>query len=71
MYLADSLGYLGYAAVVGLKIFGPENIDILWWFRGILVWGSAASILAIIAALIWFQRTLWSTPNNVAAKDSA
>lgn len=56
MYLADSVGYLGYAAVVGAKMFGPDDIDIFWIFRSTLLWGSAASIAAIIFAHLYFCR---------------
>ncbi len=55
MYLADSIGYLGYAAVVSLKMFGPEDIDVLWWFRSSLYWGSGVSIVVVICALFYFQ----------------
>ena len=54
MYLADSIGYLGYAAVVCLKMFGPEDIDVLWFFRQALIWGAIASIVAMICALLYF-----------------
>ena len=56
MYLADSVGYLGYAAVVGAKMFGPDDINILGIFRHALLWGSIASIAAIVIAQIYFRR---------------
>lgn len=58
MYLADSIGYLGYAGVISLKMFGPEQIDILWWFRNILIWGSGGSIITLVAAIIYFELKL-------------
>lgn len=61
MYLADSIGYLGYAAIVCLKMFGPEQIDILLWFRTSLFWGSAAGIVATVSALLYFQRVFQTT----------
>ncbi len=60
MYLADSIGYLGYAAIVGLKMFGPEDIDILWFFRQALTWGAIACILAMIFAQRYFERVFQS-----------
>ncbi|MCP4787649.1 MAG: hypothetical protein GY903_09490 [Fuerstiella sp.] len=64
MYVADSLGYLGYAAVVSLKMFGPEDIDILWFFRNMLLWGSVASIGAIVWALLYLQRVFLVQQNE-------
>ena len=57
MYLADSLGYLGYAGVVGLKTFGSfDDVEIFWFFQQTLIWGAVASILALLVALAYFQR---------------
>ncbi len=69
MYLADSVGYLGYAFVVAIKTFGPEQSDLLGAFRQTLLWGSAASLAAICLALWYFQRTF--TPSESATADGA
>jgi len=71
MYIADSLGYLGYAAIVCLKMFGPEDIDILWCFRNMLFWGSAASIGAIVWALLYFQRAFLMRQNEGVTEEGS
>ncbi len=71
MYVADSLGYLGYAAVVCMKMFGPEDVDILWFFRNMLFWGSAVSIGAIVWALVYFQRVFQAQHNEDEISDAS
>lgn len=68
MYLADSIGYLGYAAVIGFSTFGPQDVEILTAFRQTLLWGSLASVAAILFANFYFQRVLRSsTPEPQAS----
>ncbi|MEZ6136387.1 MAG: DUF5690 family protein [Pirellulaceae bacterium] len=58
MYLADSIGYLGYAAVVTWKMFLPPGAGIFPLFRGGLLIASAGSVVALVCALRYFRRTL-------------
>ena len=71
MYLADSIGYLGYAAIVGLKMFGPDELDILSAFRNSLVWGSSAAMLALIVAALYFQSAFRSTAPETSARGAS
>ena len=70
MYLADSFGYLGYAAIVTLKMFGPDDIDILWAFRHTLLWGSLASAAAIVFAQIYFHRQFSGRDATISDEDA-
>lgn len=58
MYLADSIGYLGYAAVVTWKMFLPPGTGIFPFFRTGLLFGSAGCVVALVFALLYFRRIL-------------
>ncbi len=58
MYLADSIGYLGYAIVMVFRS-GTQRIEsVLPFFQWTLVAGSTFSIIALVVALLYFQRRL-------------
>ncbi|MCA8983355.1 MAG: DUF5690 family protein [Planctomycetaceae bacterium] len=58
MYLADSLGYLGYAAVMIPRTWGKTPETLLPFFKWSLLCVSGLSILALFAAIYYFQRVL-------------
>lgn len=58
MYLADSIGYLGYAIVMIFRSGSQRIESVLPFFQWTLIAGSALSIIALIAALLYFQRQL-------------
>jgi Family of unknown function (DUF5690) len=58
MYMADSIGYLGYAVVIVAKTWMKKDVELLPYFQWILLITAAASILFLIAALLYFQRAL-------------
>ena len=58
MYLADAIGYLGYAVVLVFRSKLESPTALLPFFRNSLVLVSGASILGLIWALLYFQRVL-------------
>ena len=58
MYLADSIGYLGYALVLSTKSALKNQESILPSFTWMLYISSAISILALIFATRYFQNVL-------------
>ncbi|HVV99706.1 MAG TPA: DUF5690 family protein, partial [Planctomycetaceae bacterium] len=67
MYLADSIGYLGYAVVILLKTAMSSSITVLPFFIGALEIVAALSIVALLLALFWLERRLASDRQIVAA----
>lgn len=70
MYLADATGYLGYAAVLIFRsrIENPERV--LPQFRWTLVVAAITSIVALVAASLYFQRVLMKDDEQVRIRDS-
>lgn len=68
MYLADTVGYLGYTVVLVFKSSKSTPTDILPFFRGTLIIVAIASILALLAAIISLQKTLTSEANTVSVE---
>jgi hypothetical protein len=58
MYLADSIGYLGYAAIVTWKIVDPPGAEFFEWFRKGMLVISLTCIVALAFALRYFLKTL-------------
>lgn len=58
MYLADAVGYLGYAAVMIWKTASPDKSGIFLSFRMMLLVASGACVVALIFAMQYFQRVL-------------
>jgi hypothetical protein len=58
MYLADAIGYLGYAGLMVWQTFGETRAEVLPFFRGLTLSLMAASIVALVAALVYFERAL-------------
>lgn len=66
MYLADSIGYLGYAVVVLWNTFSPPDHGILVFFRYALLVTSVLSVSALLFGERYFRREL--TAEATAAK---
>lgn len=58
MYIADSIGYLGYMVVLLVRELKGSITDFLPFFQWSLIITSAVSIVSLILASIYFQRTL-------------
>jgi hypothetical protein len=58
MYLADAIGYLGYAVVMLVRTSTETTGLVLPFFLGGLLIVAAVSIVALLAALVYFQRVL-------------
>lgn len=68
MYLADSIGYLFYAAVLTFQKLNTKDLTVLPLFRFSLFAGSAISIVALISAMIYFQKKFESEFGDVRAQ---
>ena len=58
MYMADSIGYLGYAVIIVARTQLQNTRQILTFFQWSLFVAAIVSIVCLIAALVYFQRTL-------------
>ena len=58
MYLADAIGYLGYAVVLLLRTKIESAAEVLPFFRSSLMVVAAISILALLTALRYFHNVL-------------
>lgn len=58
MYVADAVGYLGYAVVILLKTALSDSIAVLPFFLWTLAIVAVLSIVALLAAMIYFERKL-------------
>ncbi len=66
MYLADSLGYLGYAVIMiaQTRLIAPGKV--LPFFQGTLSIVSISSMLALLGAMLYFHRVLSNSPAPAA-----
>lgn len=62
MYLADAIGYLGYAVVMLMRTSVKETELVLPFFLGGLLLGAGGCIVALLAALAYFHRALAVEP---------
>lgn len=69
MYVADSIGYLGYAIVLGFRMMLQSPEAVLPTFRVILLMGSIVSIAALSFSLRYFRTAL--NPGVSADRESA
>ena len=67
MYLADAIGYLGYATVVLAKLRIDSGTNVFPFFQGTLIATSIASSLAIGFALIYFRGKLMQVQEQEVA----
>ncbi len=58
VYVADSMGYLGYVSVVAVRTFGPERENALSFFLTASLLIAAMSTLAIVLAGWYFAKRL-------------
>ncbi len=58
MYLADAIGYLGYAVVIGFRSAVDAPDEVLPFFLTTMLIVAGSSIFALLAALVYFQRKL-------------
>lgn len=58
MYLADAVGYLGYAVVMVVRNTHDDSAVVLPFFRGTLIIVAGSSIIALVAATFYFHRVL-------------
>ncbi len=68
MYMADSIGYLGYAVVIVAKTWMKKDVELLPYFQWILLIAALSSILCLIAALLYFQRALTTRKVTLVAE---
>lgn len=58
MYLADSIGYLGYAVIIVVRPQLAGAVSLLPFFRWTLVIAAGVSVCSLLAAMIYFHRVL-------------
>jgi hypothetical protein len=58
MYIADSIGYLGYAIIIVVRTQLDEPDSLLPFFRWTLIAAATLSILCLIFAWMYFHRKL-------------
>lgn len=58
MYLADSIGYLGYAAIMFWKTIYPPTEGVFLPFRTMLIASAVLCSIALLFAEFYFRRTL-------------
>lgn len=58
MYLADAIGYLGYAAVLILRTRLDPASAVLPMFLTAILATAVLSVFALLAAMFWFQRAI-------------
>jgi hypothetical protein len=58
MYLADAMGYLGYAGVMLVRASPGAPVEVLSFFHASLYIVSGASIAGLLAALVYFHKAL-------------
>jgi hypothetical protein len=68
MYMADSIGYLGYAVVIVAKTWIKKDVELLPYFQWILLIAAVSSTACLIAALLYFQHAL-SARSKVATSE--
>ncbi len=69
MYLADSIGYLGYAVIIVFRSQLTNNLQMLPFFRWTLLGAAIVSTVCLIAAMIYFQRLSSSEAARTNLKD--
>lgn len=64
MYLADSIGYLGYVAVMVIKNYFKTTEDMLGYFLGLCWFGSGVGIVCVIVSWFYFINMKQSVPES-------
>ena len=63
LYLADSLGYLGYGVVLVARNTVEKDGEVLPYFLQLLVVIAVLSFISLLLAILYFQRVL-RIPND-------
>ena len=58
MYMADSIGYLGYAIIIVVRTQMKDAQLLLPFFQWVLLVAAGTSVVCLLAALIYFQKVL-------------
>lgn len=69
MYLADSIGYLGYAAIIVFRSRLTDSVHMLPFFRSTLLGAAIVSTACLIAAMIYFQKLSPTGANRTVVND--
>ena len=69
MYLADAIGYLGYAVVLATRNSLDDPGSVLPFFRTLLGMISLGSIVALMVALMYFHHT-WKKDQQEAIDEN-
>lgn len=64
MYLADSIGYLGYAVVIVARTRMKDSYHLLPFFQWTLFIAAGISVACLVGVMIYFQRKL-AAPSNI------
>ena len=71
MYVADAMGYLGYSVVIVLKtVYGAPG-ELLTFFLWGLSTVAVLSVLALLVAMIWFERVLPDEDEEAASSSAS
>jgi len=71
MYLADSIGYLGYAVIITLKTAHMTTANVLPFFLQSSLVLAVLSIVSLLAAMIYFERVLPGEPELAVSTTTA
>jgi hypothetical protein len=71
MYVADALGYFGYAVIIVLKTAQGSSVTVLPFFRWALAIVAALSIVALLVAIVYFEKRLAKEPKADVKADEA
>ncbi len=71
MYLADALGYLGYATVMIFRAADQSPGAILPFFRTAMMIVAALSIVGLLTAMMYFQKVLGAEASNLPEEEPA
>ena len=70
LYVADSLGYLGYGVVLVARRTVDQSRELLPYFLQLLFLTAALSIVAVLFALLYFHRALTDASDSAKAEGS-
>ena len=69
LYLADSLGYLGYAVILFAREAFETTDEVLPYFLELLVVIAMLSLVSLLFAMVYFQRVLSTVSGEVGASE--
>jgi hypothetical protein len=71
MYVADAAGYLGYAIVMVVRARDPSQATVLPFFVSALLVVAGGSVVALFAAILYFERKLGTAGTNQGDHETA